>query len=224
MPDASAAMLTYAVGDIHGCGAKLESLLAQIDDHAAGRRMRLVFLGDYIDRGPDSRGVIARIRALQRRSGERVVCLRGNHEAMALDAMACDAREEHWRANGGATTLASFGVSHAAALPGDVVAWLDALPYAHDDGLRYFVHAGIDPARPLFAQTDHDRLWIREPFLSCGDRYDRLIVHGHTPLMTAQPDVRANRVNLDTGAVFGGPLTAAVFVPGRREPAAFLAA
>ncbi len=218
-------LVTYAIGDIHGCLAKMNRLLDRIANEAAGKPTRLIFLGDYIDRGPDSRGVIERLMTLQRERPNEVICLRGNHEAMALAAVASPRdNEEYWRANGGATTMTSFGVFHARELPPAAVAWMDALLYAYDDGLRHFVHAGVDPSKPLAEQNDHDRIWMREPFLSSKTSFERLIVHGHTPLMTAKPDVRANRVNLDTGAVFGGPLTAAAFVADKREPIGFLTA
>ena len=85
--------------------------------------------------------------------------------------------------------------------------WLRSLPLTYDDGRRLFVHAGVDPHKPLGAQDEHDLIWIREPFLDDDRDYGRLIVHGHTPLETAKPDLRPNRLNLDTAAVFGGPLT-----------------
>lgn len=94
----------------------------------------------------------------------------------------------------------------------------------YDDGARLFVHAGVNPEKPLDAQGDRDLLWIRQPFLSDGRDYGRLIVHGHTPRLDGQPELRSNRVNLDTGAVYGGPLTAAVFTEGAVRPAAFLQA
>jgi serine/threonine protein phosphatase 1 len=215
--------ITYAIGDVHGCLAKLRRLLARIEAHRADKPARLIFLGDYMDRGPDSRGVIEFIMALQHQRPDSVICLRGNHEAIALMAVAApDEYEEYWRMNGGATTLASFDAMRADELPAEIVAWMDALPYAYDDGRRYFVHAGVDPTRPLSEQSDHDRIWIREPFLSSHVTFERLIVHGHTPLMTAKPDIRANRINLDTGAVYGGPLTAAAFAADKREPIGFL--
>ena len=104
------------------------------------------------------------------------------------------------------------------------VDWLRALPLSYDDGRRFFVHAGVNPGAPLDAQDDFDLLWIREPFLSHGGDYGRLIVHGHTPLADGIPDLRGNRLNLDTGAVFGGPLTAAVFDDAQTEPIGFLQA
>ena len=92
----------------------------------------------------------------------------------------------------------------------------------HDDGRRFFVHAGIDPARPLDRQNRHDLLWMREPFLSDPRDYGRFIVHGHTPIKGGQPDLRVNRVNIDTAAVLGGPLTAAVFDEVQTAPIGFL--
>ena len=97
-----------------------------------------------------------------------------------------------------------------------------SLPLRYDDGRRFFVHAGIDPEKPLDAQSDHDLIWIREPFLSDRRDHGRLIVHGHTPQSAGMPDLRSNRLNLDTGAVFGGPLTAAAFAAARRDPIGFL--
>ena len=102
--------------------------------------------------------------------------------------------------------------------------WFRSLPLSYDDGRRFFVHAGVNPQLPLAAQHERDLIWIREPFLSARRDYGRLIVHGHTPLGTGKPDLRANRLNLDTGAVFGGPLTAALFADGRTEPVKFIQA
>jgi serine/threonine protein phosphatase 1 len=104
------------------------------------------------------------------------------------------------------------------------VAWLRALRLHYDDGKRFFVHAGIDPDKPLDAQSDHDLIWIREPFLSDARDHGRLIVHGHTPQSDGMPDFRGNRLNLDTGAVYGRALTAAAFGNGRRNPLGYLQA
>lgn len=99
-----------------------------------------------------------------------------------------------------------------------------SLPLTYDDGRRFFVHAGVDPQRPLDAQDEAALLWIREPFLEDERDYGRLIVHGHTPLVTAKPELRRNRLNLDTAAVFGGPLTAAAFDGSQTTPIKYLQA
>ena len=214
-------LITYAIGDVHGCLDRLTALLDLCVKHCAGRPMRLVFLGDYIDRGPDSRGVIDRLRTLQNDRPGAVICLRGNHEALLLEAVETG-DEGLWLLNGAAQTLMSFGVTEAAALPRDHVDWIAALPLFFDDGRRFFAHAGVNPDVPLDRQSENDLLWIREPFLSSDRDYGRLIVHGHTPIETARPDLRRNRLNIDTAAVYGGRLTAAVFSGNKTWPLAFL--
>jgi len=213
---------TYAIGDIHGCLDKLRSLLLRCEMHADGRPLAFVFVGDYIDRGPQSSAVIDCLIDLKAQLGENVVTLMGNHEAMALAAFDGSGPVRLWLAQGGLATLESYGIAEARELPSAHVDWLRALPLSYDDGRRFFVHAGVDPVTPLDAQDDFDLLWIREPFLSSRRQLGRLVVHGHTPLATAAPDLRDNRLNLDTGAVFGGPLTAAAFSPAEPAPIAFL--
>ena len=127
-----------------------------------------------------------------------------------------------WLRNGGAATLQSYGVNDIGDLPRAHLDWMRALRLTYDDGRRFFVHAGVNPEKPLNAQDEQDLLWIREPFLTDNRDYGRLIVHGHTPLATAMPELRSNRLNLDTAAVFGGPLTAAVFDDAQTEPITFL--
>lgn len=214
----------YVVGDIHGSLAKLRSLIAQCERDAAGSPMGFVFLGDYIDRGPDSRGVVDTVMALQARMPGEVIALMGNHEALALAAIDSSMSVGGWLLEGGDQTLRSFGVSTVRELPAKTVAWLRSLRMMYDDGQRLFVHAGVNPEKPLDAQDDADVLWIREPFLSDARDYGRLIVHGHTPTRDGKPDLRTNRLNLDTGAVYGRALTAAVFVDDERRPVAFLQA
>jgi len=214
---------TFAIGDTHGCHKALLQMLEQCRDHAAGRRYRLIFIGDYIDRGPNSRAVVETLRGLAQRDPENVVCLMGNHEDMLLDAI--DSGDPtHWLRNGGRDTLASYGVRDPQELPADDIAWLKSLRLSFDDGKRFFAHAGVDPDLPLDRQPKDALLWIRGPFLRATKDYGRLIVHGHTPLEDAKPDVRANRVNIDTACVYGGVLTAAVFTSEVVGPAAFLSA
>ncbi len=216
--------LTYAIGDIHGCMDKLAELVRRCDNDAAGRSMRYVFLGDYIDRGPDSRGVVQFLIDLQRPHPDRDLFLKGNHEDLLVSAADSDFFEERWLTNGGVETLKSYGLTTAAEIPKDHVNWLRRLPLSFDDGLRFFVHAGIHPDRAIDRQDEDDLLWIRTPFLTSETDYGRFIVHGHTPVKDGQPDLRTNRLNLDTGAVFGGPLTAAVFDSDETAPKRFLQA
>jgi serine/threonine protein phosphatase 1 len=217
---------TYAIGDIHGSLDKLRRLLARCaqDAEGAGLSSAFVFLGDYIDRGEDSRGVIDTLIALQAQVGDAATFLMGNHEALALDAIDDETKATAWLMNNGEATLRSYGVARPADLPAAHVEWLRALKFQHDDGRRLYVHAGIDPRKPLDAQDKVDLIWIREPFLSDTSDHGRLIVHGHTPVKSGQPDLRPNRLNLDTGAVYGRSLTAAVFTDAQTAPVGFLQA
>jgi serine/threonine protein phosphatase 1 len=216
--------LTYAIGDVHGALHKLQNLVARCEQHAEGRPFRFVFLGDYIDRGPESSGVVRFLIGLQQRMPQRVIVLAGNHETTVLAIIDGATPADHWLCQGGAATLTSYGVADARELPRDHVDWMRALRLSHDDGRRFFVHAGIDPDKPLDAQDEVDMVWIREPFLSDRRDHGRLIVHGHTPLTDGTPDLRSNRLNLDTGAGYGGPLTAAVFSTEATPPLKFLQA
>ena len=130
-----------------------------------------------------------------------------------------------WLQNSGATTLRNYRRSNGRIADAHLD-WLRALPFCHDDGLRFFVHAGVDLSVPLDQQEDEVMVWMREPFLSHCDEVDcgRFIVHGHTPQRTGTPDLRKRRLNLDTAAVIGGPLTAAAFDDTQAEPLEFLTA
>lgn len=215
---------TFAVGDVHGCFEKLESLIAACDLSSEGKAARFVFIGDYVDRGPDARKVIDFLIENQRREPERFICLRGNHEAMLIAAAAEDRLDRDltdWWANGGEQTLDSYGIDDPGALPADHLAWMKALPLTFSDRKRLYVHAGVRPGVSVAEQSEKDLLWIREPFLSCDDDHGALVVHGHTPTKSRLPDLRSNRLNLDTGACFGGPLTAALFTPARFGPSLY---
>lgn len=236
-------MLTYAIGDIHGCVGQLRQLLAEIENHRAGRPRKLVFLGDYIDRGPDSAGVIECLRTIQASEPDDVVCLMGNHEKMMLNAyhVPCErlslllndeeltlisycvpAERVSWLMNGAKQTLLSFDIDGPEELPSGVVRWARGLPTVHEDARRFYVHAGFRPGAPVPDPDVHVRLWIGKPFLESDHDFGKLVVHGHTPRWSAEPDVRQYRVNLDTACVSGGALTAGVFTDLRAHPIEFL--
>lgn len=214
--------ITYAITDVHGCLKKLEELVRRCYADAAGRPMKFIFLGDYVDRGPDSLGVVQYLMELQRSRADQDIFLKGNHEDLVVTAADSEFFEERWLSNGGLATLKSYGLSSADKIPAEHVNWFRRLPLLFDDGQRFFVHAGVHPDRLLDQQDEYDLLWIREPFLSSEKDYGRLVVHGHTPSRCRRPDLQFNRLNLDTGAVLGGPLTAAVFDKDTIFPKRFL--
>jgi serine/threonine protein phosphatase 1 len=213
--------LTFAIGDVHGCFDKLDELMRRCAEYAGTRSFRFVMLGDYIDRGPDSRLVIDRLRNLCEQRPGAIVCLMGNHEDLFLAALENPAEVGIWMDNGGDTTLESYDVNAPAGLPDRHIEWIRNLPLCLDDGLRFFVHAGIDPAVPLAQQDRATMLWTRKRYSETTNP-GRLIVHGHTPLLSKQPEQHPHRLNLDTGAVYGGPLSAAVFTADRASPIALL--
>ncbi|KMO12207.1 metallophosphoesterase family protein [Methylobacterium platani] len=214
--------LTYAIGDVHGCASALESLLARIAAHGAGRHRRLVFLGDYIDKGPESARAVAIVRDLHERDPDAVVCLMGNRESALLRAVHDPRRAAAWRETGGDRTLASYGVARAVDLPAAVLAWIAGLQTVHEDALRYYVHAGFRPGRRGIDPSVRARLWIREPFLSADFDFGKHVVHGHTPCYAGLPERRPYRTNLDTAPLRTGLLTAAVFDGTDPGPVAFL--
>ena len=214
--------LTYAIGDIHGCAILLDRLLDQIAAHAGDRPHKLVFLGDYIDRGPDSAAVLRTVSRLNWAEPDRVTCLMGNHERMLLDAIQTPSAAAHWMYNGGEATMDSFGARDIAGIPRDTLDWIEALPTLHGDHARWYVHAGLRPGTEAHASDPHDRLWIREPFLEGEHDFGRHVVHGHTPQRSGHPELCRFRTNLDTAAVYGGALTAGVFSDAEGPPIEFL--
>ena len=213
----------YAIGDIHGCLDLLDALTAEIDADLAAdppERHRLVFLGDYVDRGPDSAGVLGRLIDLKD-SGRPADFVRGNHDRKLLDFLADPAGEAPgFFAYGGVETLASYGCESFGAGVDELAAEArDEIPDTHTaflaaavshvrHGDYFFCHAGVRPGVALAAQDADDLMWIRGPFLDSAADFGAVVVHGHTP--TAAPDIRPNRIGVDTGAVFGGALTALV--------------
>jgi serine/threonine protein phosphatase 1 len=206
--------MTFAVGDIHGSMEELRSLLDFCRKIAGEIEHDFVFLGDYVDRGPASDEVITCLMREQASAPSRFRCLLGNHDHMlclAADRSRSDDELIQWWVNGGEETLDAYGIDDPSDLPAEHLAWMRALPVRVRDEHRLFVHAGVRPGVPFEAQSKDDMLWIREPFLSSKLWHGALVVHGHTPVAADTPDVQLNRVNLDTGACFGGPLTAAAF-------------
>jgi diadenosine tetraphosphatase ApaH/serine/threonine PP2A family protein phosphatase len=217
--------LTFAIGDIHGCFEELRTLLDFCGMCAGSVEHEFVLVGDYVDRGSASDEVIAYLIREPATGPRRFRCLLGNHDSMlsvAANPARTDADLMQWWANGGEATLDAYGVGDPCDLPADHLAWIRSLPFCLHENNRFFVHAGIRPGIPLNAQSEHDMLWIREPFLSSELWHGALVVHGHTPTATGAPDARANRVNLDTGACFGRPLTAAAFGPDELGPLFFV--
>ncbi len=209
----------YAIGDIHGCAERLFALHQAIAEDLARRPVAaplLLHIGDYIDRGADSAAVIARLAAGPPLAGVPTVNLLGNHEQTMIDALSGDrAAGTDWLYQGGRPALESWGVdpdspreTWPAGVPAAHLAFVRGLTLSHQEGGYLFVHAGIRPGVPLDAQTKEDLLRIRQPFLFTDADVGAVIVHGHTPVKA--PVVRRNRIAIDTGAVFDGPLTCAV--------------
>jgi serine/threonine protein phosphatase 1 len=214
----------YAIGDIHGRLDLLERVIAAIrkDTDRYGGDAITVTLGDYVDRGPDSRGVIDRLA--QNPFPTPFVALKGNHEDMLIDFLGDPERGMHWRMQGGEQTLQSYGVAvrplmvgknnaEAAArlhdaLPASHLAFLDQLETSFQHGRFFLCHAGVRPGVALDQQTEHDLLWIRAEFLRSRADFGKIVIHGHTPV--SEPEVLPNRVNIDTGAFASGRLTCIV--------------
>lgn len=221
----------YAVGDIHGRDDLLVAMHARIMDDVMRDRppdWRIVYLGDYEDRGPNSRRVI---EFLSRTTAQdnRVIALAGNHDIGFLDFLSEPDMGGVFANNGGFETGLSYGVrldlasrqraapGHAAlvaAVPEHHVAFLRGLELSATFGDFFFCHAGIRPGVPLDAQDAEDLVWIRDTFHRHDGLYEKVVIHGHTPV--GEAEIRANRVNLDTGAWFSGRLTA-LAVEGDRK-------
>jgi serine/threonine protein phosphatase 1 len=213
-------MRIYAIGDIHGRDDKLAALHAQIAEDLAARPTAqpvLLHVGDYVDRGPDSAAVVARLTAGPPMPALRQVNLLGNHEKTMLDALSGErAAITDWRHGGGEHALASWGIdptsdpdSWAARIPEAHLATLRALSLYHRAGDYLFAHAGIRPGIPLAQQAPEDFYRIRHDFLASDMDHGFCVVHGHTPVRHG-PEVYQNRIAIDTGAVFGRALTCVV--------------
>lgn len=205
-------MRYFAIGDVHGMFDMLDALIEYVSKDMRPED-RFVFLGDYVDRGPNSNMVVELVRSITQ---DGHVALKGNHEDMVTAAYHADRYEplarQMWLVNGGDKTLASY----SGEVPERDVEWMRALPTHHhpcDD--FYFVHAGLQPGVPLDEQTDDAKMWMRRPFTSTDYDFGPRIVHGHTPSTVLEH--KSHRTNLDTGAVFDGALSCGVFEPGARD-------
>lgn len=219
----------YAIGDIHGRADLLAAIHEQIATDAPRReatRKQVVYLGDYVSRGADSRAVVDRVMAWLPQGFLRVT-LKGNHEDLLLRFLAGELDAGgHWFDYGGQDMLSAYGVAiadrqardvaslaelrdrFAAALPPAHLAFFRALQVSHRAGDYCFVHGGIRPGVPLAGQDDHDQMWIRRMFLDSDADHGAIIVHGHS--IAAHPVVRHNRIGIDTGAYHSGILTCLV--------------
>lgn len=227
-PKVPAGTLVYAVGDVHGCVDLLEKMHAEImrdAGNAEAERRVVVYLGDYVDRGPDSRGVVDMLLD-KPLDGFESYYLMGNHEDFLLEFLDDPEIGPGWIFNGGAATLESYGVDadfgvgfglkelvelqekFIEALPERHLKFYRDLAFTHEEGDYFFVHAGIRPGVPLENQSDEDMLWIREEFLDSLNNHGKVIVHGHT--ITWEPEFRVNRIGVDTGAFTSGTLTSLV--------------
>jgi serine/threonine protein phosphatase 1 len=192
----------FVVGDIHGCYLKLRKLLGRLDWTPGGDDL-LIFLGDYIDRGPQSYEVVDTLANLTKRASN-VVALMGNHEDIFLQFISGQISAP-LHDNGFSATLRNFSGQK---LTAEHLRFLrDLLPF-YETEQHIFVHAGLQPGLPLASQNLEDMLWIRDDFLTSDYDFGRQVVFGHTPFK--QPFLAPGRLGLDTGAVYGGPLTCAV--------------
>jgi len=196
---------TFVVGDIHGCLDMLKRLLDTLPWRPG--RDRLVFVGDYIDRGPRSKAVVDCILDLIRMDSQ-VSCLMGNHEAMLLDYLS-GIRQDLYIANRGMTTLRSYLAEKTAGegplVPPDHMAFYRSLRPLMELEAYYVVHAGFRPGIAVKSQDPEDMIWIREPFISSDYDFGKKVVFGHTPF--TRPLTTENKIGIDTGAVFGNRLT-----------------
>lgn len=223
----------YAVGDVHGRLDLLDELLDRIDRHRRVypiARPVQVFVGDYIDRGPASAQVLDRLIAWS--ADNETVCLKGNHDTFIFEFLRRPAVLRDWSAIGGLETLRSYAlkpmlnpdsasqkelsVALRMGLPKAHRTFLGSLQISFSCGRYFFVHAGVRPGIPLQKQSEEDLLWIRDEFLLHEQPFEKIIVHGHTPVRDI--DVRPNRINIDTGAFATGKLSCLIFEQDSIEP------
>lgn len=225
----------YAIGDLHGrldLLLEMQQRIADDADRRAASRRVVVYLGDYVSRGPDSPGVVDRVREWLPPGFERVT-LKGNHEDLLLRFLGGEVDTgRHWLDYGGLEAMAAYGVSIAdwsarddasvlelragleAALPAAHLDFLRGLQVSHRAGDYFFVHGGVRPGVPLEAQSARDCMWIRKTFLDSELDHGAVVVHGHS--ISPAPELRHNRIGIDTGAYRSGVLTCLLLEGGHR--------
>jgi serine/threonine protein phosphatase 1 len=224
-------MMEYAIGDVHGCLDELREALdwCAADADSQGLSGRVHLLGDYVDRGPDSKGVLDLLMHGSQDAHIQWLPIMGNHDeilALAWRGPTVATHAQLWWEHGGQQTLQSFGWNPVGRLPGHLAEFIDwsyiefieSLPHATVTQDVLFVHAGIRPGIPLESQALHDVLYIRGEFMRSQEDFGRIVVHGHTPNRNEHPQVYSNRVALDSGCFASGSLSIAAFAPGERYP------
>lgn len=223
----------YCIGDIHGCLDLLKKLHKKITNHSKDYKgtKKLIYLGDYVDRGPDSKGVIDHLLS-EPLAGFDITYLRGNHEQSILEFLAEPVKTRAWLNYGGLETLLSYGVrleklpsndndlfylrnQLEGRFPKSHHEFISNTKFFHDEGSYYFCHAGIKPGTPLENQQPSDLMWIRDKFISSTQHHEKIIVHGHT--ISDEVDTQPNRTGIDTGAYASGKLTCLVLEGNRQR-------
>lgn len=211
-------MKTIVIGDVHGCYKELKEMIEMLEESGEYKKGidKLVFLGDYIDRGSDSRLVIEFIRNLQK-NYDYVIALKGNHEDMLLNYLYED--DASWTWNGYEATMNSYR-GFDKQFKSDVQ-WMRALPLYHEDENFVYVHAGIDVYKPMKKQNKNTLLWVREDFIYNPKVYHKQVIFGHTPVAFLDEDgdnkpvyTYTHNIDIDTGCVYGGALTALIINDG----------
>ena len=235
-PQTPADTVVYAIGDIHGRLDLLHRIQQRIADDAGQRaasRRQVVYLGDYVSRGPDSAGVVDRVREWLPDGFERIT-LKGNHEDLLLRFIDGEIDTgRHWLDYGGLEAMSAYGVAIAdrearddasvtamgkdlaARIPPSHLDFFRRLQISHSAGDYFFVHGGVRPGVPLPEQSDRDCLWIRKAFLNSDADHGAMVVHGHS--ISDQPETRHNRIGIDTGAYRSDVLTCLVLAGATRD-------
>ncbi|CAN5528962.1 metallophosphoesterase family protein [soil metagenome] len=212
--------MVFAIGDVHGQYWRLVELLAKLPLQDEDQ---IVFVGDYIDRGPASSEVIQLLIELKA-ARPNTIFLRGNHEQMMLDARSYKDRYQYtalWFGNGGAETVDSYprGTGWIERVPSEHWKFIEETIFEYWLGAYAFVHAGFLPKGAKWPHDEDPRLWIREPFIYSKFDFGARVIFGHTPQKTGEPLVKKNKIGIDTAAAYGGPLTAVELDPsGAKDP------